>query len=90
MERNGKAGKDVGDERGCPTEGFGDDGAALEKDIVAVVTDNENALNRCVWGLRDGGYHGGEKVKRKRRELCCGEFWSGIMEDEKENNGERF
>ncbi|KAK8476611.1 hypothetical protein V6N13_058643 [Hibiscus sabdariffa] len=71
MEGNGESGEDVRDERGGSAEGFGEDGAALEKDIVAVITDNENAFNWGVLGVRDGGgYHGGEKVRKGWIVLC--------------------
>ena len=65
MEGNGETAKDVGNERGGSAEGFRDDGTALEEDIVAVITNNENALNWVVLGLRGGGYHGGEGEKRR-------------------------
>lgn len=37
---NGQAVEDGGDERGGAAEGFADDGAVLDQDVVAVITHN--------------------------------------------------
>lgn len=63
--------ENVGNERGGAAEGFGEDVAVPEEDIVAVITDDEDGVIRgLILRILDGRHHGGGEK---------GESWEAVF-----------